>query len=252
MPKLVILGTSYSVPDEDHENTHMVLQGKDRLVLIDCVSNPIVRLKKAGLNHSDLTDILMTHYHPDHVSGVPLLLMGMGILNREKHLNIYGLEHVVGIMKKVLVDYQWHSWPRLFQVSFQNLPDRELVPMLETEEFRIFTSPVKHFIPTVGVRIEFIKSGKVLAYSCDTAPTPSVKKLAQDADILIHEAAGASVGHSSATQAGEMAKSANAKELYLIHYPTGDFYDPGIVDAAGEAFGRPVKLAEDFMTFDFD
>ena len=89
MPKLVILGTSYSVPDEDHENTHMVLQGKDRLVLIDCVSNPIVRLKKAGLNHSDLTDILMTHYHPDHVSGVPLLLMGMGILNREKNLKIY-------------------------------------------------------------------------------------------------------------------------------------------------------------------
>ena len=251
MPKLVVLGTSYSVPDENHENTHMALVGEENLLLIDCVSNPIVRLKKVGLKHEDLTDILMTHFHPDHVSGVPLLLMGMGLLNREKPLNIHGLEYVVDIMKRMLEDYQWHTWHH-FPVTFKVLPEEEKILILDTDEFSVFTSPVKHWIPTVGVRIEFKKSGKVVTYSCDTAPNPNLLRLAEGADILIHEAAGASEGHSSAEQAGDTAKAANAKELYLIHYPTGDFLDINIIEEAADAFGKPVTLAEDFLTFEFD
>lgn len=251
MTKLTILGTSYSVPDENHENTHLVLKGENRQVLIDCVSNPIVRLKKAGLRHEDLTDVLMTHFHPDHVSGVPLLLMGMGLLERSKPLDVYGLEPVVRIMQGILEDYQWDSWHH-FSVAFHRLPEKNLNLMMETDEFRIFTSPVVHFVPTLGVRIEFVKTGKVLAYSCDTAPTASVIELAKDADILIHEAAGASEGHSSAEQAGEAATKANAKELYLIHYPTGKFLDNSIGDKAARTFAGPITVAEDFMTIDLD
>lgn len=251
MPKLIILGTSYSVPDEYHENTHMILVGEERQVLIDCVSNPLVRLKKAGLQHEGLTDIIMTHFHPDHVSGVPLLLMGMGLLEREKALDVYGLDHVVGVMETMLEEYQWEMWHH-FSVAFHRLPEENLHLMMETDEFRIYTSPVVHFIPTIGLRIEFKKSGKILAYSCDTAPNPNVTALAKDADILIHEAAGASLGHSSPEQAGETATAANAKELYLIHYPTGNYLDPAMVDKAAKTFDGPITIAEDFMTLDFD
>lgn len=250
MPKLIILGTSHAVPDETHENTHMALVGSDRLILIDCVSNPIVRLRRAGLSHEDLTDIIMTHFHPDHVSGIPLLLMGMGLLHREKPLDIYGINHPVRIMKQLLVDYEWDTWHD-FHVIFHTLAEDELVLVMETEEFRIFSSPVKHFIPTVGLRIEFIQSGKVLAYSCDTAPTDSVIRLAKNADILIHEAAGASVGHSSASQAGEIATAAKVKELYLIHYPTGKYNYHKLVDEAAQTFDGKVTMAEDFMELEF-
>lgn len=251
MPKLTILGTSYSVPDEYHENTHMILVGEERQVLIDCVSNPIVRLKKAGLQHDDLTDIIMTHFHPDHVSGVPLLLMGMGLLERKNALDVYGLDHVVGVMENMLDEYQWEMWHH-FTVAFHRLPEENLHLMMETEEFRIYTSPVVHYVPTIGLRIEFKQSGKVLAYSCDTAPNPNVIALAKDADVLIHEAAGASVGHSSPEQAGETATAANAKELYLIHYPTGKFLDPAMADKAATTFDGPITVAEDLMTLDFD
>jgi ribonuclease Z len=251
MPILTILGTSYSVPDENHENTHMILVGKDRQVLIDCVSNPIVRLKKAGLRHEDLTDIIMTHFHPDHVSGVPLLLMGMGLLERRNSLDVYGLDHVVGVMEKMLEDYQWEMWHH-FSVAFHHLPEKKLYLMMETDEFRIFTSPVVHFVPTIGLRIEFKKSGKVLAYSCDTAPNPNVVELAKDADILIHEAAGASEGHSSPEQAGEMATLAKAKELYLIHYPSGENLDPAMAEKAAKTYDGPITVSEDFMSLEFD
>ncbi|MDH5506679.1 MAG: MBL fold metallo-hydrolase [Anaerolineae bacterium] len=251
MPKLVILGTSYSIPDETHENTHMVLVGEDRKVLIDCVSNPIVRLKQAGIDHHDITDVVMTHFHPDHVSGLPLLLMGMGLSERVNPLNIYGLKYVVDIMKNMLVDYQWERWHQ-FPVTFHYLEDQEMFPMLESEEFRIFTSPVNHFIPTIGMRIEFTESNQVLAYSCDTTPTKSVVVLGENADVLIHEAAGASPGHSSASQAGEIATKANAKELYLIHYPTGDFDYHALVDQAAQTYDGPIRLAEDLMVFEFE
>lgn len=255
MPKLVILGSSNAVPDENHENTHMALVGEERQVLIDCVSNPIVRLKQAGLKHEELTDLVLSHMHPDHVSGVPLLLMGMGLLKRENVLTVYGLESVLEAMQKMLQSYDWDTW-HSFPVKFQRIAADELAPLLATDEFRIYTSPVKHFVPTVGFRIEFPKSGKVLAYSCDTAPNPNLLGLAKDADVFIHEAAipyGSSEGHSTASQAGEMAQKAGAKKLYLIHYPTNAFgFDyHKLVDEAAEHFEGPVALAEDFMTLDF-
>ena len=251
MPKLTILGTSYSVPDDNHENTHMVLAGDTHQVLIDCVGNPIVRLEKSGLKHEDLTDIVMTHFHPDHVSGVPLLLMGMGLLERERPLDVYGLEYVVDIMERMLDDYKWKMWHH-FEVAFHKLPDTKLYPMIDNDDFCIYTSPVVHFVPTIGLRIEFKKTGKVLAYSCDTAPNPNVVELARDADVLIHEAAGASEGHSSPEQAGEEATAAGAKELYLIHYPTGKFLDESIGEKAATTYDGPITIAEDFMTLEFD
>src|SRR5260370_8039463 len=78
-------------------------------------------------------------------------------------------------------------------------------------------------IPTIGIRVEAKKPAKVLAYSCDTEPCEQTVRLAEGADILIHEAGGASFGHSSAEQAGEIATKAEVGKLYLIHYPTVRF-----------------------------
>jgi ribonuclease Z len=249
MPKLVILGTSHAVPDENHENTHMAVVGDSRMVLIDGAGNPQVRMKKAGLDDERLTDVVMTHLHPDHVSGIPLLLMGMGLSRREKPLNIFAIEHCMEPMKKMLEWYEWDTW-HFFPVHFHTLPEEPLHLVIDCDEFRMLTSPVKHFIPTVGVRIEFKKTGRVFAYSCDTAPTPTLADLARDADVFIHEAAGASVGHSSAAQAGEIARQAKAKTLYLIHYPTGGYNYQKLAEEAEQTFGGPVIITEDFMEID--
>ena len=77
MTKLIILGSSNAVSSIENENTHMVLKGEKRIVLVDCVSNPNRRLEQAGVDCMELTDLVLTHFHPDHVSGVPLLLMDM-------------------------------------------------------------------------------------------------------------------------------------------------------------------------------
>ena len=250
MPKLIFLGTATNVPDEKHENSHMVLVGEERTVLIDGPGSPYLRLRKAGVSDEQLTDLILTHFHPDHVSGVPTLIMSMGLTNRKKHLDIYANQHCTLFIKQMLDNYEWDTW-HFFPVTFHVLPDDELHTALDTDEFKILSSPVKHFIPTSGLRIEFKKSGKVLAYSCDTAPTPSLIPLAKDADVFIHEAAGASVGHSSALQAGEMAKEAGAKELYLIHYPVNGYPYHELIDEAAKAFSGKITMAEDFMELEF-
>src|SRR4030067_1138153 len=131
------------------------------------------------------------------------------------------------------------------------LPELEMTPVIESEEWRIFSSPVSHLIPTIGLRIEFSQSQHALAYSCDTEPCDQVVRLAQGAEVLIHESAGASRGHTDAFQAGEIARKAEAQRLILIHYPTGEFNDGSLVARAAQAFDGPVTLAEDFMELEF-
>jgi ribonuclease Z len=221
-------------------------------VLIDCVGSPIMRLRKAGLDPSRLTDLILTHFHPDHVSGVPQLLMNMWLMEHKRPLDIYGPQHTLERIENLMGFYGWSEWPGFFPVTFHCLPLEEMTPVLACEEFRIFSSPVQHFIPTIGLRIEFRRSGKALAYSCDTEPCSQVIRLAAGAEVLLHEATGALPGHSSAAQAGEMARQAEVGSLYLIHYPTGQFAAGDPVAEAREQFEGPVVLAEDFMTIEFD
>jgi ribonuclease Z len=251
MPKVIILGSSNAIPDEDHENSHMALVGDKRLVLIDCVNNPIVRLKKAGLKVENITDLILTHFHPDHVSGVPLLLMDLWLLGRQQELRIYGLDFTLDRLEKMMDLYGWDTWPRFFPVKMVRLPEETMTLIQDHDEWKIFSSPVRHIIPNIGLRIEFPDSGKVFAYSGDTEPCPEVVELAQNAEVLIHESTGASLGHTDADQAGEIAKSAGAEQLFLIHYANGRFKDNGIVARAAQEFSGPVGLAEDFMEFEF-
>lgn len=229
----------------------MALLGQDRSVLIDCVGSPVIRLNQAGVALDRLTDLILTHFHPDHVSGVPLLLMDMWLLGRERPLNIYGLGHTLERVQKMMDLYNWSAWPGFFPVSFSILPEEALTPVLQSQEYRILASPVRHLIPTIGLRIEFTQTDQVLAYSCDTEPCQSVVELAAGADLLIHEATGASQGHSSAGQAGDIARQAEVGSLYLIHYSARQTEPGALVAEARQTYQGPVELAEDFLEFDF-
>lgn len=250
MPKVIILGSSNAVPTKDHENTHLVIMGNERTILVDCVSNPIVRLEQAGVDFNDLTDIVITHFHPDHVSGVPLLLMDMWLMGRTKPLNIYGLHYTLDRLEGLMGFYGWAEWPNFFSVGFFRLPESELAFVMDCNEFKVLSSPVHHMIPTIGLRVECKIPSKVLAYSCDTEPCEQTVHLADGADILIHEAAGAVYGHSSAEQAGEIATQAEVGKLYLIHYPTGRFANGNLVEEAAKTYRGEIILATDFMTID--
>lgn len=114
--------------------------------------------------------------------------------------------------------------------------------------FQVRTAPMRHPVPTLGMRIE--TDGRALAYSADTGPTVDLLALARDADVLLSEATwldfppNASPIHLTASEAGEHARDAGAGRLVLTHvWPT---YDPmAIAERAEETFGEVVTVARE-------
>ena len=254
MPRLVILGTASAVPDADHENSHMVLQGRHSTILVDCVGRPLVRLKQVGISMEQLTDIVLTHFHPDHVAGVPNLLMSAWLTGRTSPLRIYGLHDCLQRVEDLMMAFHWDEWTGFFPVAFHHLPEREAILVLDNQDFHITASPVRHYVPTIGLRVVVKDTGFVFAYSSDTRPCPATVRLAYGADLLIHEATGDEpLGHSSAAQAGAIAAEAGAKKLGLIHYHVWDAdgaYAGRLAEEASASFDGPVFLCEDFQEID--
>ncbi len=251
MEKVIILGSANAVSDENHENSHLVVMVDSRAILIDCVGNPVSNLKKAGVDIHAISDIILTHFHPDHVSGYPLLLLDMWLLGRTEPLNVYGLEHTITRAQKMMDLFDWDRWPGFFTVNYVTVEEQPLTEVLSDADLRLLTSPVKHLIPTIGLRFEMKKTGTVFVYSSDTEPTDTVIELAKDADVLIHEANGNSVGHSSREQCGMVATQASVKQLYLIHYPTDSNLEK-IIDEARTTFDGPVFACTDLMNIDLN
>lgn len=250
MGSVMVLGSGFAVPDEFQDNTHLLFQQGDRTVLVDTASNPMQSLRRANIPFESLTDIVLTHFHPDHVTGVPLLLMGIWLLGRRKGINIYGLEHTLSRLKTVIELYELQTWPNFFPLNYVSIPEEEYAPVLETDGLRILASPVKHLIPTIGLRVEFLTEKKVVAYSCDTEPCQQVVRLAQGADYLFHEAAGKGIGHSSAAQAAQIAAQAQVGQLFLIHYSAARHSPEEMAAEASQYFSGPVQATRDLMKID--
>lgn len=251
MAKVVILGSSNSIADKEHQNAHMIIVGETRKVLVDSPHNPILRLEHVGVDFNEITDLILTHFHPDHVSGIPLFLMDMWLRGRKEHLHIYGLDHALSRLENLMDAFSWDKWPEFFPVTFNRIPSKKFSPLLNSGDFDIYASEVHHMIPTIGLRVEFKESGKVATYSCDTEPCDEVIRLAKGADVLIHEAAGEFIGHSSSKQAAEIATKADVEKLYLIHYPTGEYWQENLLEDARNQFAGKVDLAEDLMVLEF-
>jgi ribonuclease Z len=225
----------------------MALVDPRGVVLIDCSGTPTLRLAEAGITLDQISDIILTHFHPDHVGGLPLLLMNMWLLGRKRALRIFGLHHTLERIEDLMGFYHWEDWPNFFSVAFHRLPEQEGITVMEREALAIRASPVCHVVPTIGLRIEFDDGRFSIAYSSDTEPCQAVTNLARGADVLIHEATGASVGHSTAAQAAETATQAHVGQLLLIHYPPDPKAEENLLQAAQNGFSGEVGLTHDLM-----
>ena len=107
--KITFLGTANAVPNKQQQNSHLIVELSGRKLLIDCVGTPVVRLQEAGINPLAITDLILTHFHPDHVSGVPLLLMDLWLLGRKESLAIYGNHDVLQRVDEMMGLFRWET-----------------------------------------------------------------------------------------------------------------------------------------------
>jgi ribonuclease Z len=175
----------------------------------------------------------------------------MWLMGRKSPLTICGSAHCLERLEPLMEAYNWREWPGFYPTCFVRAPEGENVLLVEGDEFRILATPVQHLVPTLGLRVEVKGSNQVLAYSADTEPCEQFIRLAAGADLLVHEATGATMGHSSAAQAGRVAREAGARRLLLIHYDPASASPEALAAEAATTFGGPVAVAQDFDTFEF-
>jgi ribonuclease Z len=177
--------------------------------------------------------------------------MSSWLMGRKHELHLYGLDETLWRFEKMMELFQWETWEGIFPIQTHRLPAQTMQLVLQSEQFEVYSSPVQHLIPTIGLRIHNRWTGESIAYSCDTEPCEAVVELAQGVKVLIHEAVGEYRGHSSPQQAGEIARRAKAQELYLIHYPTQDGRFGEWEALAQSVFGGRVGLAQDHLKIPF-
>jgi len=252
MPRLIILGAAAALPEADRENTFMALVGDQAAILIDCAGTPIQRLRRAGVDLARLDGLIVTHHHPDHVYGVPMLFLGLWLSGRRSPFHVFAPPRTLRAVEAIMDALEWKAWPGLFPVEFHEVPLAEGVTVLDWPDFRVLASPGVHMLPVISVRVEAKKTGGVLAYCCDTEPTPALKPLAWQADVLLHESVGPYPGHSSAAQAAALAAEAGAKRLVLVHFKAeGPESQTALLQEARALFSGPIELALEGAVYDF-
>ncbi len=222
----------------------------EETVLVDCGVNPMIKLQKNGIDPSLVKHLIITHFHPDHVSGFPLFLMSLWLQGRKDELNVYGIGHTIERLKKMMDLFGWEKWPNFYPVEFHTIAEGNSQPVLETDSLSVSGTVVRHFIPTMGVRFQIKSNGYQVGYTCDTEPCDGVGIVADGVDMLLHEATGEEIGHSSAGQAGKAAQTAGVSHLVLVHYPTENTPKMDMIAEATQFFTGKITCADDMQVFE--
>jgi ribonuclease Z len=248
MPTLHLLGTGAALSDERRTTTMLALQGDGSTIVVDCGGDVVHRLLVGGIRLDEIEALILTHEHPDHVSGFPLFMEKIWLAQRRRPIAVHGPQSALVQARRIFEAFDTSGWKGMPEIQWNEVPLQEGANVLEDAGWRVTAAPGKHSVPVIGVRVEDVRGGGVVAYSADTEPSGAIAELARDADILVHEASGDYGGHTTMEGAAIIAGQANAKRLVLVHLP------PNVQDkdlsAAKKSFPQ-TEFGEDGATYEF-
>ena len=218
MQRITVLGSAAAVSSATRDNTSLAFESQKDIILLDCGGSPYQKLLRAGLNPERLQGVILTHAHPDHIYGIPSLIHHFIMTRRTVPLPVYANRATLRVVKGVLGIMRLE--PDF--LIFSEIPKEEGYIAIDSDEYTIQTSPVRHVVPTLAVKILARLSEASVVYSADTAPCPELLALAKEADILFQECSSFRdiQGHTAPWQAGKLAQWCDVKRLVLVHLGT--------------------------------
>ncbi len=290
---ITFLGTTCMTPTKDRNPIATFISYKNEGILVDCGEGTQRQMKIAGIKPTKVTIILLSHWHGDHVIGLPGLLQTMAASEYNRTLHIYGPPGTKKRFKAMFeafvfdnkIDMELHDIKegiflkkRDFRISALKLDhridcygfrfveeDRRKIKMDVTKKLGIPEGPLLgklqdgKSITFKGKRITpkqvtYTVKGKVIAVIADTLLCNNCYKLAQDADLLVCEAAFTSkledkarqYFHLTARQAANIASQSNVKKLVLTHF-SARYKNTHELQEDAQAIFENVVCAEDFM-----
>ena len=226
MLDVCLLGCGGMMPLPRRWLTALMARYNGSSLMIDCGEGTQVAIKEKGWSFKPIDVICFTHYHGDHISGLPGLLLTMGNADRTEPLTLVGprgLERVVNALRVIAPELP-------FEIKFIEIMKPEEV--LELNGYRITAFRVNHNVTCYGYTLEILRQGKFspdsareheiplkfwnplqkgqtvedegriytpdmvlgpprkgikLTYTTDTRPTESILRNAKDSDLFICE-----------------------------------------------------------------
>lgn len=155
MIDICLLGCGGMMPIKDRRLTAMLFRYKGRMVLVDCGEGTQIPVRLAGWGFKAIDGVCFTHYHADHVAGLPGFLLTLGNSGRVEPLTLFGppgLEEVVRGLTVIAPELP-------FEIRLVELPDSEASRNV-IGEIIINSIPVEHGVTCLAYSLEVKRAGK--------------------------------------------------------------------------------------------
>ncbi|MCQ2491927.1 MAG: ribonuclease Z [Lachnospiraceae bacterium] len=154
MLDVCLLGTGGMMPLPYRYLTSLMARFNGSSILIDCGEGTQVSIKEKGWSLKPIDVICFTHYHADHISGLPGLLLGIGNTERTEPILMIGprgLAHVVNSLRVIAPELP-------FEIKFLELTEN--IQSIQMEGYEIEAFRVQHGIACYGYSIKIPRAGK--------------------------------------------------------------------------------------------
>jgi ribonuclease Z len=150
--KIIFLGTSDSIPSAKRNHPAFFITYLGENILVDCGEGTQRQFRKAELNPGKLTKILITHWHADHVLGLPGLLKTLALSGYNKTLRIYGPRGTKSLMRELL---KLFAFKESFPIEIHEVSGK----FFEDKDFYLEAESMHHGTPCNAY--SFVKKGKI-------------------------------------------------------------------------------------------
>jgi ribonuclease Z len=250
MATLYLLGTGAALSDPHRTTTMLALENERGLILVDCGGDVFQRAMACGAALDRLSALVITHAHPDHVSGFPLFMEKLWLSGRADPLPVCGIMPAIDQARRVFETFDTSGWTGLPEIQWQEVLLEDGADVRDDEAFGIRATPGSHGVPVIALRIEDRIGGGSVTFSADTEPSEAVVELARGSSILVHEATGNFTGHSDASQAADVAARAGVDRLLLVHLPPAEHLGPANLARARRRFA-PTEIGAEGGAYSF-
>ncbi|MFX1512767.1 MAG: MBL fold metallo-hydrolase [Promethearchaeota archaeon] len=218
MLKIIVLGSGNAFNEGERMYPGFLVQTDRSKFLIDCGPTAVFQLRKLGIDFQSLDGLIITHFHGDHIAGIPFLFLDFHYQSRRARqftcVGPMGLDITIERLYKACYE-KTATEPRTYPLKHMPIKPKETVSEFGVQ---IQAFPMLHSPESLGYRITHPSAA--IAVTGDTSWNNEIVKMANGVDLLIIEGnfwdrdAG---GHMSYQVLEKHLSEINARKIVLTH-----------------------------------